>query len=319
MQACRRSRCFPDTASPTELCPGSARERWEGARVPASLRICDVAGAALRSGRALLGRCACSWLDRRMAAREAKPRCVGFSSKLETLGAFPPQKREVSGTSHLFRHELQEFPKDGDLVGLVPGIFHQSFSGAFGGRSFVPAAQHHEHVPIPPRQWEPDSQTSSGVDAESRKRKHPPFLPCLCSTWGGPSCVMPETLSLLKLPKRSLERREAASGDVLRHCLRRATWDVRGNPKHAVLPKTGAASPAHVEQIPTNGRAPCSPPTSPCPKSGTTEVPAAHSHPWPRGPCPLVGGERVWQSNSKHSNVAPRLQSVQSLSCCSCY
>lgn len=90
---------------------------------------------------------------------------------------------------------------------------------------------------------------------------------------------MPENLSLLKLPKRSLENREAASGDLLRHCLRRATWDVRGNPRHRVLPKTGAVSVV-------NERAPRSPPTSPHPKPGTAVVPAAHSHRWPGGPCP---------------------------------
>ena len=87
--------------------------------------------------------------------------------------------------------------------------------------------------------------------------------------------MTPEALSLLKLPKGRLESREAASGDVLRHCLRRATWDVWGNPKHEFLPKTGAASTAHMEQIPVNERAPHSPPTSPCPKPGTTVVTAA--------------------------------------------
>lgn len=199
----------------------------------------------------------CLQLAGRMCGCEEGKATLGkFCFQIRGFGHFPEAGGE---SSPLFRHKLQEFPKDEDLMELVLGIFSQSFSRAFGGSSFVPAAQHHEHIPVPPQRWEPGSQTSPGADAEAGKRKHPHLLPCLFLTCGGSTCMTPETLSLLKLPKTNLESREAAPGDVLHHCCGRAMWDVWENPEREYLPKTGAASTAHVEQILVNERALCRP------------------------------------------------------------
>jgi len=91
--------------------------------------------------------------------------------------------------------------------------------------------------------------------------------------------MMPETLSLLKLPKRSLESRGAASRDVLRYCLRRAMWDVRRNPKQEILPKIRAGSMGHVEQLPMNEKNPLQPLNLPSPQTRHHHGPCS-SQPW---------------------------------------
>lgn len=114
--------------------------------------------------------------------------------------------------------------------------------------------------------------------------------------------MTPENLSLLKLPKRSLEKRGAASGDLLHHCLRRATRDVRGNPRHKVLPKTGAVSVV-------NERAPRSPPDLPSPQIRHRCGASSSQPPMARGTVSYagvlcLGGDLVWENNSKHGNIA---------------
>lgn len=117
------------------------------------------------------------------SCEEGRATLGGVFFQIRGIGHFPsfPRREEVSRTSHLFQYELQKFPKDRDLVELVLGIFCQSFSWAFRGSLFVPAAQHHAPIPVPRQQWEPGSQTSPGADAKAGNRNHPPSLPCLCS------------------------------------------------------------------------------------------------------------------------------------------